>query len=105
MNYKRTENNHVCVCKNIPLLFAVLESKGKLRAKTKAQRKKEEKERKLSSKTHGDELKENMADNDDSSSTTTETSNPDLETNIREVNVDATSSFKSTEQTVETMTT
>uniref|UniRef100_A0A3P8USD7 Transmembrane protein 131 n=1 Tax=Cynoglossus semilaevis TaxID=244447 RepID=A0A3P8USD7_CYNSE len=62
----------------------VLESKGKLRAKTKAQRKKEEKEKRLSSKTQGDELKENMADNDDSSSTTTETSNPDLETNIRE---------------------
>uniref|UniRef100_A0A8D3DRH0 Transmembrane protein 131 n=1 Tax=Scophthalmus maximus TaxID=52904 RepID=A0A8D3DRH0_SCOMX len=55
----------------------VLESKGKLRGKTKAQRKKEEKERKSTGKTQGDELKDNLADNDDSSSTTTETSNPD----------------------------
>ncbi|XP_047192609.1 transmembrane protein 131 isoform X3 [Scophthalmus maximus] len=62
----------------------VLESKGKLRGKTKAQRKKEEKERKSTGKTQGDELKDNLADNDDSSSTTTETSNPDVETNIRE---------------------
>lgn len=35
-------------------------------------------------KTQGDELKDNLADNDDSSSTTTETSNPDVETNIKE---------------------
>ncbi|XP_020486948.2 LOW QUALITY PROTEIN: transmembrane protein 131 [Labrus bergylta] len=62
----------------------VFESKGKLRAKSKAQRKKEEKEKKSSVKTQGDELKDNMADNDDSSSTTTETSNPDVETNIKE---------------------
>nr|XP_043900642.1 transmembrane protein 131 isoform X1 [Solea senegalensis] len=62
----------------------VLESKGKPRGKTKAQRKKEEKERKSAAKTQGDELKDNMADNDDSSSTTTETSNPDVETNMRE---------------------
>uniref|UniRef100_A0A8D3BET9 Transmembrane protein 131 n=1 Tax=Scophthalmus maximus TaxID=52904 RepID=A0A8D3BET9_SCOMX len=62
----------------------MLESKGKLRGKTKAQRKKEEKERKSTGKTQGDELKDNLADNDDSSSTTTETSNPDVETNIRE---------------------
>uniref|UniRef100_A0AAQ5XMF4 Transmembrane protein 131 n=1 Tax=Amphiprion ocellaris TaxID=80972 RepID=A0AAQ5XMF4_AMPOC len=66
------------------LLFAVLESKGKLRGKTKAQRKKEEKEKKSTVKTQGDELKDNLADNDDSSSTTTETSNPDVETNIKE---------------------
>ncbi|XP_071343226.1 transmembrane protein 131 isoform X3 [Trachinotus anak] len=62
----------------------VLEAKGKLRGKTKAQRKKEEKEKKSTGKTQGDELKDNLADNDDSSSTTTETSNPDVETNIRE---------------------
>ncbi|XP_062251484.1 transmembrane protein 131 [Platichthys flesus] len=62
----------------------VLESKGKLRGKTKAQKKKEEKEKKSTGKTQGDELKDNLADNDDSSSTTTETSNPDVETNIRE---------------------
>ncbi|XP_041647015.1 transmembrane protein 131 [Cheilinus undulatus] len=62
----------------------VLESKGKLRGKTKAQRKKEEKEKKSTVKTQGDELKDNLADNDDSSSTTTETSNPDVETNIKE---------------------
>lgn len=60
------------------------ESKGKLRAKAKAQRKKEEKEKKSTVKTQGDELKD-LADNDDSSSTTTETSNPDVETNIKEV--------------------
>uniref|UniRef100_A0A4W6DRH8 Transmembrane protein 131 n=1 Tax=Lates calcarifer TaxID=8187 RepID=A0A4W6DRH8_LATCA len=59
------------------MLFVVLESKGKLRGKTKAQRKKEEKEKKSTGKTLGDELKDNLADNDDSSSTTTETSNPD----------------------------
>ncbi|KAM9848708.1 transmembrane protein 131 [Aulostomus maculatus] len=62
----------------------VLESKGKLRGKTKAQRKKEEKEKKSTVKTQGDELKDNLADNDDSSSTTTETSNPDVETTIKE---------------------
>uniref|UniRef100_G3PKK0 Transmembrane protein 131 n=1 Tax=Gasterosteus aculeatus aculeatus TaxID=481459 RepID=G3PKK0_GASAC len=65
-----------------------LESKGKLRGKTKAQKKKEEKEekdKKPAAKTQGEELKDNIADNDDSSSTTTETSNPDVETNLREV--------------------
>ncbi|KAF7646763.1 hypothetical protein LDENG_00182760 [Lucifuga dentata] len=62
----------------------VLESKGKLRGKTKAQRKKEEKEKKTLVKTEGDELKDTLADNDDSSSTTTETSNPDVETSIKE---------------------
>lgn len=66
--------------------FALLESKGKLRAKAKAQRKKEEKEKKSTVKTQGDELKD-LADNDDSSSTTTETSNPDVETNIKEVKI------------------
>ena len=63
----------------------MLESKGKLRGKAKAQKKKEEKEKKPTVKTQGDELKDNLADNDDSSSTTTETSNPDVETNIKEV--------------------
>ena len=53
--------------------------------KTKAQRKKEEREKKSTVKTQGDELKDNLADNDDSSSTTTETSNPDVETSIKEV--------------------
>ncbi|XP_051232021.1 transmembrane protein 131 isoform X1 [Dicentrarchus labrax] len=62
----------------------VMESKGKLRGKAKALRKKEEKEKKSTVKTQGDELKDNLADNDDSSSTTTETSNPDVETNIKE---------------------
>ncbi|XP_043984780.1 transmembrane protein 131 isoform X1 [Gambusia affinis] len=62
----------------------VLESKGKQRSKTKAPRKKEEKEKKPRLKTQGDELKDNLADNDDSSSTTTETSNPDVETNLKE---------------------
>ncbi|XP_039666049.1 transmembrane protein 131 isoform X2 [Perca fluviatilis] len=67
-----------------PDSLSVLESKGKLRGKTKAQRKKEEKEKKSTVKTQGDELKDNLADNDDSSSTTTETSNPDVEANIKE---------------------
>ncbi|XP_038159803.1 transmembrane protein 131 isoform X1 [Cyprinodon tularosa] len=62
----------------------VLDPKGKQRSKTKAPRKKEEKEKKSRLKTQGDELKENLADNDDSSSTTTETSNPDVETNLKE---------------------
>ncbi|KAM3619817.1 uncharacterized protein V6R79_014017 [Siganus canaliculatus] len=62
----------------------VLESKGKLRGKAKAQKKKEEKEKKSTVKTQGDELKDSLADNDDSSSTTTETSNPDVETSVKE---------------------
>ncbi|KAK5870262.1 hypothetical protein PBY51_024914 [Eleginops maclovinus] len=62
----------------------VLDSKGKLRGKTKAQKKKEEKEKKTLVKPQGDELKDNLADNDDSSSTTTETSNPDTEANNKE---------------------
>ncbi|XP_053716578.1 transmembrane protein 131 isoform X3 [Synchiropus splendidus] len=62
----------------------VTEPKGKLRGKTKAQKKKEEKEKKLSLMSQGGELKDTLADNDDSSSTTTETSNPDTETNIKE---------------------
>lgn len=62
----------------------VLEFKGKLRGKTKAQKKKEEREKKSTVKTQGDELKDNLADNDDSSSTTTETSNPDVENNLKE---------------------
>lgn len=74
------------------ILFTVLESKGKLRGKTKAQRKKEEKEKKTTVKIQGDELKDNMADNDDSSSTTTETSNPDVETNVKEVHTEITKS-------------
>ncbi|XP_051567447.1 transmembrane protein 131-like isoform X2 [Myxocyprinus asiaticus] len=61
----------------------VLESKGKLKNK-KALKKKEEKERKTKGKTQGEDSKEPLADNDDSSSTTTETSNPDVEANIKE---------------------
>uniref|UniRef100_A0A8C1VKZ6 Transmembrane protein 131 n=1 Tax=Cyprinus carpio TaxID=7962 RepID=A0A8C1VKZ6_CYPCA len=60
-------------------------NKGKVKNKTKALKKKEEKERKTKGKTQGEDLKEPLADNDDSSSTTTETSNPDMETNIKEV--------------------
>lgn len=62
----------------------VLESKGKQRMKPKAPRKKEEKEKKSRLKSQGDELKDALADNDDSSSTTTETSNPDVETSLKE---------------------
>ncbi|XP_031160576.1 transmembrane protein 131-like isoform X2 [Sander lucioperca] len=65
-----------------PDSLSVLESKGKLRGNTKAQRKKEEREKKSTVKTQGEELKDNLAD--DSSSTTTETSNPDVEANIKE---------------------
>ncbi|XP_034036534.1 transmembrane protein 131 isoform X2 [Thalassophryne amazonica] len=61
----------------------VLDCKEKLRGKTKAQKKKEEKDKKLA-KCQGDELKDSLVDNDDSSSTTTETSNPDVETSIKE---------------------
>lgn len=56
-----------------------------MKNKTKALKKKEEKERKTKGKTQGEDLKEPLADNDDSSSTTTETSNPDMEANIKEV--------------------
>ncbi|KAG5276018.1 hypothetical protein AALO_G00127020 [Alosa alosa] len=62
----------------------VLETKGKVRSKTKAQKRREEKERKAKGKAPGEDLKEALADNDDSSSTTTETSNPDVEANIKE---------------------
>uniref|UniRef100_A0A8B9JUU7 Transmembrane protein 131 n=1 Tax=Astyanax mexicanus TaxID=7994 RepID=A0A8B9JUU7_ASTMX len=65
---------------------AAMDCKGKLKSKSKAQKKKEERERKGKGKT-GEELKEVLADNDDSSSTTTETSNPDTETNIKEFTV------------------
>uniref|UniRef100_A0A3B3VP55 Transmembrane protein 131 n=1 Tax=Poecilia latipinna TaxID=48699 RepID=A0A3B3VP55_9TELE len=71
-------------CLTMVVLSPMLESKGKQRSKTKAPRKKEEKEKKPRLKTQGDELKDNLADNDDSSSTTTETSNPDVETNLKE---------------------
>ncbi|KAF4079334.1 hypothetical protein AMELA_G00191600 [Ameiurus melas] len=60
------------------------QNKGKTKNKMKALKKKEEKERKGRGKTQGEELKEALADNDDSSSTTTETSNPDTESNIKE---------------------
>uniref|UniRef100_A0A6Q2WTT3 Transmembrane protein 131 n=1 Tax=Esox lucius TaxID=8010 RepID=A0A6Q2WTT3_ESOLU len=57
-----------------------------LRGKTKVQRRREEKERRTKGKAPtGEELKDALVDNDDSSSTTTETSNPDVETSIREV--------------------
>uniref|UniRef100_A0A3P8ZSL1 Transmembrane protein 131 n=1 Tax=Esox lucius TaxID=8010 RepID=A0A3P8ZSL1_ESOLU len=56
-----------------------------LRGKTKVQRRREEKERRTKGKAPtGEELKDALVDNDDSSSTTTETSNPDVETSIRE---------------------
>uniref|UniRef100_A0A8C7M9E9 Transmembrane protein 131 n=1 Tax=Oncorhynchus kisutch TaxID=8019 RepID=A0A8C7M9E9_ONCKI len=66
---------------------AVLDSKGKqLRGKTNAQRKRAEKERRAKGKPPpGDQLKDVLADNDDSSSTTTETSNPDVEASNKEV--------------------
>uniref|UniRef100_A0A8C9V152 Transmembrane protein 131 n=1 Tax=Scleropages formosus TaxID=113540 RepID=A0A8C9V152_SCLFO len=61
------------------------QSKGKVQSrKTKAQKKREEKERRMKGRSPGDELKEVQADNDDSSSTTTETSNPDVEAAVKE---------------------
>ncbi|XP_069613920.1 transmembrane protein 131 isoform X2 [Ranitomeya imitator] len=58
--------------------------KGKsLPHKFKSQKKQEEKERRGKAKTHEDELKDSLAD-DDSSSTTTETSNPDTEPLLKE---------------------
>ncbi|XP_066435321.1 transmembrane protein 131 isoform X2 [Eleutherodactylus coqui] len=58
--------------------------KGKsLQHKIKFQKKQEEKERRVKAKTHEDELKDSLAD-DDSSSTTTETSNPDTEPLLKE---------------------
>ncbi|XP_069826950.1 transmembrane protein 131 isoform X2 [Dendropsophus ebraccatus] len=58
--------------------------KGKsLQHKVKFQKKPEEKERRAKVKTHEDELKDSLAD-DDSSSTTTETSNPDTEPLLKE---------------------
>nr|DBA33182.1 TPA: hypothetical protein GDO54_000907 [Pyxicephalus adspersus] len=58
--------------------------KGKpLQHKGKIQKKHEEKERRVKGKSHEDELKDSLAD-DDSSSTTTETSNPDSEPLIKE---------------------
>ncbi|XP_051563177.1 transmembrane protein 131-like isoform X3 [Myxocyprinus asiaticus] len=67
----------------------VLEIKGKVKNKTKALKKKEEKERKTKGKTQGEDSKEPLADIDDCSSTTTETSNPDVEANIKEEPVKA----------------
>ncbi|TRY89294.1 hypothetical protein DNTS_003463 [Danionella cerebrum] len=67
---------------------SVLETKGKnetkVKNKTKAPKKKEEKERKTKGKAQVEDLKDPLVDNDDSSSTTTETSNPDVEANIKE---------------------
>lgn len=58
--------------------------KGKsFQHKVKFQKKNEEKERRGKAKTHEDELKDSLAD-DDSSSTTTETSNPDTEPLLKE---------------------
>ncbi|KAJ8253061.1 hypothetical protein GJAV_G00208690 [Gymnothorax javanicus] len=59
-------------------------AKGRVQRKNKAQKKREEKERRTKARPQGEELKEAQLDNDDSSSTTTETSNPDTEANIKE---------------------
>ncbi|XP_045553451.1 transmembrane protein 131 isoform X2 [Salmo salar] len=71
---------------NVPLSTQnnVLDSKGKqLRGKT--QRKRPEKERRAKGEPlQGDQLKDVLADNDDGSSTTTETSNPDVEASNKE---------------------
>lgn len=85
----------ICRMQKIAVIFTVLftclypkvlESKGKVKNKTKALKRKEDKERKNKGRIQGEDLKEPLADNDDSSSTTTETSNPDMVENIKEVN-------------------
>ncbi|KAJ8407276.1 hypothetical protein AAFF_G00278500 [Aldrovandia affinis] len=58
-------------------------TKGKVQRKTKAQRKREEKERRAKGKPQGDERRDPLVD-EDSSSTTTETSNPDMDVSIKE---------------------
>ncbi|KAM9321621.1 transmembrane protein 131 [Gastrophryne carolinensis] len=61
-----------------------IKAKGKsVQHKVKFQRKQEDRERRGKGKSHEDELKDSLAD-DDSSSTTTETSNPDSEPLIKE---------------------
>uniref|UniRef100_A0AAZ3STM7 Transmembrane protein 131 n=1 Tax=Oncorhynchus tshawytscha TaxID=74940 RepID=A0AAZ3STM7_ONCTS len=66
---------------NVSLIWSIT----KLRGKTNAQRKRAEKERRAKGKApQGDQLKDVLADNDDSSSTTTETSNPDVEASNKE---------------------
>lgn len=94
---RRSAGSKRCL-RSLFFLSAGLESKGKLRGKAKAQKKKEEKEKKSSVKTPGDELKDSLADNDDSSSTTTETSNPDVETNIKEVKEETLKSLPHTKE-------
>ncbi|XP_036401411.1 transmembrane protein 131-like isoform X2 [Megalops cyprinoides] len=59
-------------------------AKGKVQRKSKAQRKREERERKARGKPPGEEPKDALVDNEDSSSTTTETSNPDTEVSLKE---------------------
>ncbi|KAG8452178.1 hypothetical protein GDO86_004101 [Hymenochirus boettgeri] len=64
----------------------VAKNKGKskpIQYKSRFQKKQEEKERRIKGKHPEDELKDCLAD-DDSSSTTTETSNPDTETLVKE---------------------
>lgn len=83
LNQRRNSVDTHRLLKCVVILFAVLESKGRLR-KVKAQKKKEEKEKKSTVKTQGDDI-------DDNSSTTTETSNPDMEPNLKEVHANKSS--------------
>uniref|UniRef100_A0AAY4DXA9 Transmembrane protein 131 n=1 Tax=Denticeps clupeoides TaxID=299321 RepID=A0AAY4DXA9_9TELE len=53
----------------------------------KTQKRREEKEKRTKGKPQIEELKNSLPDNDDSSSTTTETSNPDVDASIKEVGV------------------
>uniref|UniRef100_A0AAY4DQ84 Transmembrane protein 131 n=1 Tax=Denticeps clupeoides TaxID=299321 RepID=A0AAY4DQ84_9TELE len=59
------------------------QSKGAVLKKT--QKRREEKEKRTKGKPQIEELKNSLPDNDDSSSTTTETSNPDVDASIKEV--------------------
>ncbi len=67
------------------LVFQCLNQKGKWRIKQKLLKRKRREREENKGKTQGEDLKEPLADNDDSSSTTTETSNPDMEANNKEV--------------------
>ncbi|KAJ8247017.1 hypothetical protein GJAV_G00257820 [Gymnothorax javanicus] len=67
-----------------PLPMQSKGAKGKVHKKSKAQRKREEKERRAKGKRLEEEAKDVLLDNEDCSSTTTETSNPDVDINFKE---------------------
>lgn len=71
---------------NCALLFSeAAAAKGKVQRKSKARRKREEKKRRAKGKLQGEQPRDALMDNEDSSSTTTETSNPDVDLGLKEV--------------------